>query len=155
MKPIFVSYAHEDKKRVRSLVEGLEEFRDFWSDWDDVPPGYNWRREINRGIRQSSCVLFFVSQASIESEWCLEELRVAIWWRKPVLPVVIQTGLKLPRSLYNSQWVILSDDNDQNIKEILSGLAACERSFPWKAIALVEAIALVVGAILYGIAASG
>lgn len=144
MKPIFVSYAREDKLRVRSLVEQLEEFRDCWADWDDIPPGCNWRQSINWGIRQSSCVLFFVSQASIESEWCLKELRMAIRWRKPVLPIVIQTGLKLPRPLHTSQWVILSNDNDQNIKEILSGLAACEcgRGFPWMTIALVEAIVI-------------
>lgn len=157
MKPIFVSYAREDKDRVRPLVEQLEEFRDCWVDWDDIPPGYNWRQAINRGIRQSSCVLFFVSQAAIESKWCLEELRVAVWWRKPVLPITIQTGLTLPRPLHSNQWVILSADEDQNIKEILSGLAACERGrgFLWKTIALAEAIAFTIGMILYKIAASG
>lgn len=152
---LFISYAREDADNVRQIVEDLERFYDCWVDWDDIAPGRQWEQEIRRGILTSQHFLFFVSAHSLKSEWCMKELRWALWTRKPIMPIVFNPALKLPHSLTSIQWVVFGEDYELNIRKILAGLGAARSHTFWRAIALVEAIALVVGAILYGIAASG
>lgn len=153
MGDLFISYAREDASKVCPIIQDLERYFDCWVDWDDIRPGRYWQREITSGIRGCRYFLFFVSSFSLESEWCLKELRLALWWNKPIMPIVFDPALTLPRVLTSRQWVIFSDDHEENLRTILAGLARPER--PWKAIALAEAIAFTIGMILYKIAASG
>ncbi|WP_446350483.1 toll/interleukin-1 receptor domain-containing protein [Coleofasciculus sp. F4-SAH-05] len=151
---LFISYAREDVKKVAPIVSDLERYFDCWVDWDDIRPGRNWQREITSGVRNCHYCLFFVSTHFLESEWCMKELRLGLWWNKPIMPIVFDPALTLPHALTSRQWVIFSDDHEENLRTILAGLARPHH--PWRAIALVEAITLVVGAaILYRIAASG
>jgi hypothetical protein len=72
MTDIFISYATEDKARVRPLADALA--AEGWSVfWDrKVKPGENWHRVIGRELRQARCVVVTWSRASVESEWVLE-----------------------------------------------------------------------------------
>lgn len=137
---LFISYAREDARKVRPIVEALEKYFDCWVDWDDIAPGQNWKREIINGVRTCHYFLFFVSTHSLNSEWCAKELRAALWWNKSILPIVFDPALPLPRTLTSRQWIIFSDNHEENLKVILAGLARPKR--PWRAIALVEAIAI-------------
>lgn len=148
---LFIGYAREDIDKVRRIVSDLEQFYDCWVDWDDIAPGRQWEQEIKRGVLACDHFLFFVSSHSLSSKWCMKELRLALWLRKPIMPIVFDPALRLPHSLTSIQWVVFGEDYELNIRKILAGLGAARSHTPWRAIALVEAIALTVG-VIYAIA---
>ena len=73
MADIFISYAHEDKERVRLLVDALTS--QGWSVfWDSrIPAGGNWRDYISKISSQSCCMVVVWSRHSVASEWVIEE----------------------------------------------------------------------------------
>ena len=77
MADIFVSYASEDRERVRGLVELLE--ADGWSVWWDrsLRPGESWPDVIERELGRVSCVLVVWSNAAIKSHWVRLEAHAA------------------------------------------------------------------------------
>ena len=73
MADIFVSYAREDKERVRPIVEELEKL-DWSVFWDTkLLPGDDWRSYIKKQLDVSSCVLVFWSRISRDAKWVLLE----------------------------------------------------------------------------------
>ena len=69
MADIFLSYASEDRERVRPLVATLEELGlSIW--WDrSIVPGTQFEREIEHEINKAGCVVVIWSQHSIGSHW--------------------------------------------------------------------------------------
>jgi len=65
MLKVFVSYASEDKERVRPYFEKLREAG--FDAWMDVLllPGQRWEVEIERNLQQANVVLIFVSSNSV------------------------------------------------------------------------------------------
>lgn len=125
MENPFMSYAREDWDRIRPIVEELDELLpEVWIDSDDLLSGYRWERQIKAGIKKSSHFIFFVSEYSLNSEWCLKELRIALWYHKPVIPVVFNPRLKMPDAITNVQWIIFGENKDENIKKILVALTS-------------------------------
>jgi hypothetical protein len=66
MADIFISYAREDKERVRPIVKELEKLG--WSlFWDTkIQPGDNWPIEITEALKSSRCVVVLWSLASVD-----------------------------------------------------------------------------------------
>jgi len=73
MSDIFLSYASEDRERIRPLVSALEATR--WSVfWDrTIPTGQSWRQVIANEIRGCRAVVVVWTQHSVESAWVQEE----------------------------------------------------------------------------------
>ena len=69
MADIFISYAEEDRERVRPLVKLLEEQgRSVF--WDrKVPPGRSWAEFIYENTQAASCIVVLWSAHSIGSRW--------------------------------------------------------------------------------------
>jgi hypothetical protein len=63
----FVSYAHEDEERVRSIVDYLKSRNiEVW--WDDLQrPGDPWRFQLRKKLGDAACVVIMWSQASVGS----------------------------------------------------------------------------------------
>lgn len=85
--PIFISYGHDDEfhgyqnheKTVLKIKEELEaRGHKIWIDKEGIREGTDWRRKIYDGIRNSQLFLAFVSQKSIDSEYCQTEIRIAV-----------------------------------------------------------------------------
>lgn len=79
-KRVFVSYSHADEKYVSkdkysllSYVRGLEaEGFEFW--WDKrIDAGDHWDSEIKDAISEASIALVLVSQALLNSKYCMDE----------------------------------------------------------------------------------
>lgn len=85
---VFISYSRRDKPLVLPLLSRLGEAHDLWVDWEDIPDGAVWEREINRGIAQSDVFLFLLTPNSAASEWCNKELKIASDWGKRIIPIV-------------------------------------------------------------------
>jgi Flp pilus assembly protein TadD/TolB-like protein len=92
MADIFVSYASEDRKRVRGLVELLESHG--WSVWWDrsLKAGETWPDVIERELSRARCVLVVWSNYAIGSHWVRLEAHAARQ-RKILVPVAIDPVL--------------------------------------------------------------
>ncbi|MEE4302150.1 MAG: toll/interleukin-1 receptor domain-containing protein [Pseudomonadales bacterium] len=74
MADIFLSYASEDRERVRPLVAALEaEGLSVW--WDrELRPGPSFDLEIERAIEAARCVVVVWSEHAVASEWVRSEV---------------------------------------------------------------------------------
>jgi hypothetical protein len=71
----FVSYSRSVKEEVRKVVDLLEAAdQDVW--WDaDIPKMADWWATILSRIEWCDVFIFVVSEKSVQSVYCLEELR--------------------------------------------------------------------------------
>lgn len=78
MTDIFLSYAHEDRRRVRPIVELLES--EGWTIWWDrgIQPGTPWEPELEKELAHSRAIVVVWSEASKESEWVHREAQAGI-----------------------------------------------------------------------------
>ena len=86
--PIFISYKHNMKEQALQVKEGLEA-RGFkvWID-EQIAPGQDWRSEISEAIQSSIAVVFLLTDKSIESKYCREELFFAAAYNKPIFTLI-------------------------------------------------------------------
>lgn len=84
---LFISYARADWARVKPIIEALTA-RDVrtWID-NDIRGGDLWLDELETQIVQSAGLLTFVSDAYMQSRYCLGEARFALTLDKPFIPV--------------------------------------------------------------------
>ena len=89
MSDIFLSYASEDRERVRPLVEALKQ--EGWTVfWDfTIPAGMTWRRFLLEKLENTRSLVVVWSKHSIESEWVMEETDEAKRQKKPIIPVLL------------------------------------------------------------------
>ncbi len=74
MSDIFLSYAHQDRKRVTPLVAALQARGwDVWWDDGNIPAGQNYTKLIGDQLRKTRCVVVLWSKYAVESEWVLRE----------------------------------------------------------------------------------
>ena len=78
----FISYVHEDSERVDRLVSALEDAGvKVWRDKNDIAPGQDWRREIQRAITEGALVFVACFSSNYERKnksYQNEELMLAI-----------------------------------------------------------------------------
>jgi WD40 repeat protein len=84
---VFISYAREDKRRVKRLADALTSARG-WSVWWDqrLRSGERFAREIQDALSHSRCVLVVWSPRSVDSDWVCAEAAEG-WQRSILLPV--------------------------------------------------------------------
>lgn len=73
MSDIFISYASQDRERVRQLAKLLE--GQGWSVfWDRaIPTGMRWHEMLGEELEASGCVVVVWTESSIRSQWVYEE----------------------------------------------------------------------------------
>lgn len=94
MADIFLSYASEDRERVRPLVKTLEELGlSIW--WDrSIVPGTQFGLEIEHEINKAGCVVVIWSNSSIGSHWVQGEAAEGL--ERGVLVSVLLDNVKPP-----------------------------------------------------------
>jgi formylglycine-generating enzyme required for sulfatase activity len=107
MSDIFLSYASEDRMRVRLLVEGL--IRQGWSVfWDrHLPGGRTWQEVLEAELKAACALVVVWSENSIKRKWVMEEVHAGIRQRLPIFPVLIDAVLP-PLEFRSKQTVNLS-----------------------------------------------
>ena len=114
---LFVSYARPDAVPVEQFVNALrQEYQaralpiDVWIDSEDLRPGEQWERAIQRALLNSFGLLIFVSPASMSSAWVRNELAVAASATyRFVVPIILKQVPDLPSALAQRQWEDLSN----------------------------------------------
>ena len=88
MADIFLSYAHEDRERIRPIVEMLED--EGWDIWWDrgIVPGQPWEPELNDELAGCRAVVVVWSKASRDSEWVHYEARAGLK-KNAFIPIAI------------------------------------------------------------------
>ena len=72
-KYIFVSYSHKDNARVWPFIVKLQEKYNVWFD-EGIQAGSEWDKKIVSKLEKCSVFLFIVSQNSLNSKYCQNEI---------------------------------------------------------------------------------
>ncbi len=91
MSHIFISYSRKDLATVENIIDALaQDDIEPWIDWESIPKGEEFEREIQQGIEEAEIFLFLVSHDSAQSKWCNKEIDHAVKNGKRILPIVIR-----------------------------------------------------------------
>lgn len=108
MSDIFISYASEDRERVKSMAHALE--RKGWSVWWDrrIPTGRSFDEVIEEALDAAKAVVVVWTKASVNSTWVKNEARKGM--RRGVLfPVLLLEEVKIPLEFEHLQAAHLMD----------------------------------------------
>lgn len=131
MAKFFVSYSRSDKDEVSKVVALLSAAgHEVW--WDnDIPVLDDWWRAILTHIEWCEVFIFVASEKSLQSDYCLAELKYANERQRPILPFILQedpSTLNFPATLpHRNQWLIYDGDSAR----MLSGINAAYKNIAW------------------------
>ena len=134
---IFISYAHKDSDRVLPLLEGL--FSRGYRVWYDagIEAGTEWPDYIAEHLENAGAVLAFLSEASLASVNCRQEIMYALDLEKPALTAYLEdvklTGgmrmrLGLVQAIYRTRHASADSFLDELCRASL--LAPCKGEAP-------------------------
>jgi len=106
MADIFVSYAAEDRSRIKPLVETLQ--AEGWSVWwdHDLVAGPSFDEKIEEALDAARCVVVAWSEHSIKSRWCRAEANEGLE-RQVLVPMTIDK-VRPPLAFRSSQTASLT-----------------------------------------------
>jgi WD40 repeat protein len=97
----FISHSIHDHDKVEWLLDRLRAWG--YESWylhsdpeDGIAVGEAWEQELYRQLRLADAVLYVESRASAASRWCFAELALARSANKPIFPVKIERGPRMP-----------------------------------------------------------
>lgn len=107
---VFISYAHEDEQWRKDLATHLKslEKQGLVSVWHDIkiPPGKQWKEEIDDQMNKSELILLLVSADFLASDFCEREMNRALELygsgRARVVPIIVR-----PCDWYNAEFANL------------------------------------------------
>ncbi len=75
MAMIFVSYSHEDREYLDRILGKLRnsELDLFWIDKQEIKPGSDWKKEIEKGLREAKAALILAGDNYFNSEFIRQE----------------------------------------------------------------------------------
>lgn len=119
---VFVSHSSRDNRRVRRLVEFLEDSGvRCWVSYRDIPPGADWAETIYDAIEGSFGMVLVFSGHANESRQIRNELDIATNLRKTIIPVRLE-DIELSKGLRyftnSHQWL----DASSGLKDIYGPL---------------------------------
>ncbi len=123
---LFVSYARVDKPFCKQLIDLLD-IHEVWYDYR-LQIGQNWWDEILERLHWAEGVVFLVSPDSLKSQYCNEELDIALSSGKHIFPVMIRRDVQMPEKLFSLQYADFSGGIDVSATKILlNAISMAER----------------------------
>lgn len=121
MPDAFVSYSRRNKDFVQKLVKSLiDDNRDVWIDWEDIPVTADWLEEIYQGIRESDAFIFVITPDSVQSEVCGWELKYALENKKRLIPILHEEIVEdedkkaMHSAVSSHNWIFFREQDDYN-----------------------------------------
>jgi hypothetical protein len=86
----FISYGRADSKLFAKTLNDRLVALDYtiWFDFDDIPLGVDYQKEIDNAIAQSDNIIFVIAPHSVNSPYCKLELDLAVRYRKRIIPLL-------------------------------------------------------------------
>jgi hypothetical protein len=123
----FLSYSRNDSKIVGWVRERLENagFR-CWQDTSSIDAGILWDDEIEKALTECTHVIFFVSQASLQSQNVKDEIGYARQLNKAIIPVVVDETPEgaMPFRAHRYQAVKMYGDRQSGMEKLIASLTA-------------------------------
>jgi hypothetical protein len=89
---LFMSYARADEPVALRVYEALAGAgQDVWLDMAKLRPGADWQEGVRLAIDHCVGVLFLLSDESLRSTSCSQELAYAVARGKRIVPMVVDT----------------------------------------------------------------
>lgn len=89
MSDVFISYSRKDSQFTQRLNTALvDDQRLVWVDWQGIPAGEDWWKEIRVGIENAETFVAVISENWLTSQICHQELEYARVNNKRILPVI-------------------------------------------------------------------
>ena len=124
---IFVSYSHRDTATVYPILDALYDCKyRIWYD-ESCETGNDFRDELRSRIERSEAVLLFVSESSMQSQFCGMEIIVARENNKRIYPVFIDPMDVVPPAfqiLLANTHHVSTDNIDKLVKSMIRDLPA-------------------------------
>lgn len=126
--PVFISHSHQDKDFVDKLATHLIKHNaHVWVDRWEIKVGESILNRVQNEIQGASAVLFVLSNASIQSEWCKKELSAGLIRELEekaviVLPVLLEK-CAIPIFLKEKKYADFTENFDFGLKAIVDGIA--------------------------------
>jgi len=124
MSEIFVSYAAEDRARVKRIVDALATAEGGWAVWWDftILPGENWHQRIESQLDAAKCVVVIWTRASVRSHWVLTEANEGL--KKGVLVPAFLDDVQPPLAFRIIQGARLFAGFDTEINKLVSAVGS-------------------------------
>ncbi|MBA3874009.1 MAG: toll/interleukin-1 receptor domain-containing protein [Anaerolineae bacterium] len=111
---IYLSYARADKPFVIEIADRMD-VHEVWYD-HRLYTGQIWWGDILKRLDWCEKFMFCLSEASINSDYCLKEWAVAQRLGKPTVPVLIAPNITIPDSLKYLEYIDFSQG--MSVKEL-------------------------------------
>ena len=111
---VFLSYSRRDRSHLERLLAAFKSHEfDVFRDLDDILPTEDWWDRIKILIGQADIFVFLVSENSIDSRVCLQELAHAESLRKRLAPVVVSEvdAANIPDALRKLNFIFLDGNH--------------------------------------------
>ncbi len=115
MSDIFLSYAAEDREimeQVKRIL--LRQGLTVWTNKTDIKSGKKFQDEINNGIEGSDNLVYLLSNESVKSNYCQQELTYAASLNKRIIPLKLETVEPnlIPKELQGLQYINLPPSSE-------------------------------------------
>lgn len=125
---IFISYSHSDSAFVDRLGALLfKQQVPVWLDRWELNVGDSLVRRVEQAITDAAAVIFVLSKASVESDWCRRELSAGLVRELEekkviVLPLLLE-GCPVPLFLREKKYADFRTDFDTGFRDLVNALA--------------------------------
>ncbi|RKZ43986.1 MAG: hypothetical protein DRR00_28920, partial [Candidatus Parabeggiatoa sp. nov. 3] len=114
---IFVCYDVQDKTIRDSVIQALSRYaKTCWRHDRDIQKGTRYDYAIEQGIEGADNFFFFISPASMASEYCQRELTHALKYHKRLVPLLVAPtpSSDMPEALQSLQYVDFTEKTSQS-----------------------------------------
>ena len=87
---IFISYGRADSLQFSKYLNDrlVTQGYSVWYDFDDLPQGVDYQKQIDNAIEKSDNFLFIISPHSANSSYCRREIELAVSLNKRLVPIM-------------------------------------------------------------------
>lgn len=123
---IFISYSRVDRAFAQLLERYLRGYK-IWYD-DRIFAGKRWWEEILDQLDLCDVFVYLISEKSLQSTYCRKEFRIAREKGLPILPIVVESGIRVPSEVSAYQYLDFSEEIDSDtLVNLFSALREVEQ----------------------------
>ena len=112
----FIAYSKEDTEAMTLIRNSLNiNGKTNWTDTNDIKSGTKFDEAFEKGVIESTNLLFLISPSSIKSDICLQQLELADKYNKRIIPLLIEETeiSEMPAKLQSVQHINFIDRSER------------------------------------------